>query len=205
MTGFPGTAVPLALALLVLSACAEFATGTDRAPGSAPAQANASAHSGDRDVLDPELRPTVNRVVPPLPEVPVRKPREYPAQPPTRPFVADPQQLLGLDFAATKALLGEPASYVDQPPAKVWAYNAGICVLNVFFYPTVTGEKFSLLAYEVLDGAPAAEGASVGDAADASLSRTRSVEEILSQKAGKETARRCLAELLGSRDLPKAR
>lgn len=66
---------------------------------------------------------------------------------------ADPGRLVGLDFDATKALLGDPVAKLEQPPAKVWAYAGGGCLFSVFFYPSVTDQSFRVLAYEVTDGA----------------------------------------------------
>jgi len=75
----------------------------------------------------------------------------------------DPALLVGLDFAATKALLGDPVSQLEQPPAKVWAYNGGICMFNVFFYPSMDDNVFRVLTYAATNGdtsglVPAAKG-----------------------------------------------
>ncbi|RMD63643.1 MAG: hypothetical protein D6826_04405 [Alphaproteobacteria bacterium] len=64
----------------------------------------------------------------------------------------DPQLLVGLDFAATKALLGDPALQMERPPAKVWAYNGGTCMFNLFFYPSMDDNVFRVLTYEVTNG-----------------------------------------------------
>ena len=42
--------------------------------------------------------------------------------------------LVGQDFNAVQALLGDPALKEVQAPANVWAYNGSGCVLNIFFY-----------------------------------------------------------------------
>lgn len=190
----------LVLGFLALSACAEISGDASWSPEPLHSHVDASAHSVDRGVLKPDLRPKISLATPPLEGVPPRKPREYSTDLPERPFLADPKQLVGLDFTATKALLGKPARYFEQPPAIIWAYYAGICTFNVFFYPTIEGDKFRLLAYEVFDGTPPTNGAE-----EISSSKSRSAEEILNQMAGTQDARRCLAELLGSRDLPVAR
>ncbi len=70
---------------------------------------------------------------------------------------ADPEQLVDLDFDATKALLGDPAIKPEKPPAKVWAYDGGNCMFNLFFYPSVDDEVFRVLAYEVTDETSPAE------------------------------------------------
>lgn len=59
------------------------------------------------------------------------------------------EQLVGLDFAAVRTLLGAPALEEIQPPATVWAYNGRGCVLNIFFYPHVDGGDFRALTYDV--------------------------------------------------------
>lgn len=89
---------------------------------------------------------------PPLPQ---RRPAEQPAQLAELPTEAgdgkapDIEKLVGLDFDATQALLGEPALDEVQPPARVWAYNGTGCVLNIFFYPNVDGQSYRALTYEV--------------------------------------------------------
>jgi hypothetical protein len=59
------------------------------------------------------------------------------------------EQLVGLDFAGVRTLLGAPALEEIQPPATVWAYNGRGCVLSVFFYPHVDGGNFRALTYDV--------------------------------------------------------
>jgi hypothetical protein len=66
-----------------------------------------------------------------------------------QPAVGD---LVGLDFAAVRLLLGAPALEEIQPPATVWAYNGSGCVLSVFFYPHVDGGNFRALTYDVKGG-----------------------------------------------------
>ena len=57
--------------------------------------------------------------------------------------------LVGQDFKAVQALLGDPALKEVQAPANVWAYNGSGCVLNIFFYPHVGGSGYQALTYEV--------------------------------------------------------
>ena len=102
----------------------------------------------------------------PAPPVPARKP--VVAEPAAKgPAAAEEQQaaatsategekkppavgdLVGLDFAAVRLLLGAPALEEIQPPATVWAYNGSGCVLSVFFYPHVDGGNFRALTYDV--------------------------------------------------------
>lgn len=102
----------------------------------------------------------------PAPPVPARKPEV--AEPAAKAQAADEEQqaaatpategekkqpavgdLVGLDFAAVRLLLGAPALEEIQPPATVWAYNGRGCVLSVFFYPHVDGGNFRALTYDV--------------------------------------------------------
>lgn len=104
-----------------------------------------------------------------------------------------PDLLVGLDFNATKALLGDPALQLEEPPAKVWAYNGGSCMLNVFFYPSVGDSVFRVLTYEVRGG-DATEGTATSD-----LSAATKVSDKDSP-----VVRRCFADLLQGRDVPDA-
>ena len=103
---------------------------------------------------------------------------------------ADPQRLVGLDFHATKALLGDPAAKLEKPPAKVWAYDGGTCMFNLFFYPSMDDKVFRVLAYEVTDATPPAEASSAGAGAAA---------QIRLRDRDNPKVRRCFAELLHSR------
>ena len=80
-------------------------------------------------------------------------------------------QLVGLDFDATQALLGEPALDQVQAPARVWAYSGSGCVLNIFFYPNVDGSTYRALTYEVKGGDDSVEF------------RERCFAELLSERA----------------------
>ena len=57
--------------------------------------------------------------------------------------------LVGQDFEAVQALLGDPALKEVRPPANVWAYNSSGCVLSIYFYPRVGGGAYQVLTYEV--------------------------------------------------------
>ena len=105
----------------------------------------------------------------------------------------DPARLVGLDFASTKKLLGAPSRQLDQPPAKIWAYNGNTCVFNLFFYPNMDDNIFRVLTYEVTEGKPAsgADGGTPGTAGDSPGKDT-------------EVARRCFADLLQSKDMADA-
>ena len=84
-------------------------------------------------------------------------------------------QLVGLDFDATQALLGEPVLDEVQAPARVWAYSGSGCVLNIFFYPNVDGSTYRALTYEVKGGDDSVEF------------RERCFAELLSERAKEGT------------------
>jgi hypothetical protein len=104
-----------------------------------------------------------------------------------------PDLLVGLDFNATKALLGAPALQLEEPPAKIWAYNGGSCLLNVFFYPSVGDNVFRVLTYEVRSG-DTKPGATAAD-----LAAAAKVEDKNSA-----VVRQCFADLLQGREVPDA-
>ena len=60
-----------------------------------------------------------------------------------------PSELVGLDFAQTQHLLGEPARQEEKPPAKVWVYNGTDCDLTIFFYADINTREFRALTYEI--------------------------------------------------------
>lgn len=186
LTGVLGTA------LLGLSACAELGIPMPEFPGSAEEatipvpveQALSNAGRFPEDVTADVATPR------PVPRLPVRKPDVPPAavaaaQAPE----ADPDTLVGLDFARTTALLGDPALLIDEPPAKIWAYNGANCVLHVFFYPKVGGTDFRVLTYEV-KGGPEGSTATAGEPAQS--------------EAAKSFARLCLSELLAQAQAGRA-
>jgi len=51
-----------------------------------------------------------------------------------RSTAADPLRLAGLSAAELKRVLGEPDFAREEPPAAVWQYRGGDCVLDVFLY-----------------------------------------------------------------------
>lgn len=172
----------LGMALLGLAACAELGIqlpdlrGSQAAPTTPVAAEQALSNAGrfPEDVTQQAAKP--------LPPLPVRKPpvpvdvREATPAP-----EVDPDALVGLDFERASALLGAPAMLIDEPPAKIWAYNGTNCVLHVFFYPKVGGSDFRVLTYE-------AKGGPEGSA-------TRAGEPARTAEA-KAFARSCLNELL---------
>lgn len=92
---------------------------------------------------------------PPPPPEAAPLPAEKPAQLATTAPVAapppgpDPKELVGLDFAQTQRLLGQPARQEEKPPAKVWVYNGTNCDLTIFFYSDINTREFRALTYEI--------------------------------------------------------
>jgi hypothetical protein len=61
----------------------------------------------------------------------------------------DPKALVGLGFRETEALLGTPTRQEERPPAKIWTYESGDCVLSIFFYADINTREFRALTYEL--------------------------------------------------------
>ncbi len=162
----------LVLAMLALSACA-------------PLESMKRELFPPEDAAAGDTRAASSRpsAVPPLPR---RKPEAISELTLAE---ADPQRLVGMDFHATKALLGDPAAELEKPPAKVWAYAGGTCMFNLFFYPSVDDKVFRVLAYEVTDATPPAEASSAGTGG-------ATPNRLLDRDNPK--VRRCFAELLHS-------
>lgn len=160
------------LAILTLSACTPVDSMIDRL--FAPETATAARHTAAAPPM-PRRRPEA------ISEVTLAG--------------ADPQRLVGLDFDATKALIGDPAARMEQPPAKVWAYASDGCVFSVFFYPSVSDQVFRVLAIEVTDEAVAT------GAAEESETETAS-PKVMDQND--PVVRRCFAELLQNQQAANA-
>lgn len=190
----------VALATLMVSACAELTElqGNvlsyldDLAPGSAKdstetARAEPRYFGGEGETLS-----QIASVTPAKPPVPRRKPDH------AEPIVLadpDPHLLVGLDFEATKALLGNPIVQLEQPPAKIWAYDSGSCMFSVFFYPSVDDKVFRVLTYEATGAESESTGLQTasGDAA-----------RVTVRDRDNPVLRRCFADLLQSRAAPNA-
>ncbi len=111
---------------------------------------------------------------------------------------ADPDRLVGLDFDAAKALLGDPAAKHEEPPAEIWAYEGGICSFSLFFYPSVDDKVFRVLAYEVTDEADALGLRWLHDPPDTAPEAPKVLDKDDS------VVRRCFAELLHNQQVPDA-
>jgi hypothetical protein len=127
----------LGLGLLVLQGCAELgdwaATSETPAPPVPARKPEVAAPVANEKAVTEEQR------------------QEAAAAPATEGAEEQPAvgELVGLDFAAVRALLGAPSFEEIQPPATIWAYNGKGCVLSVFFYPHVDGGNFRALTYAV--------------------------------------------------------
>ena len=200
----------LVLAMLALSACAPLESmkrdlfpPEDAAAGGAQATSSASQLAASRP-----------SGVPPLPR---RKPGAISDEPEAisdKPAAiseltlaeADPERLVGLDFDATKALLGDPAAKHEDPPAEVWAYEGGICSFNLFFYPSVDDKVFRVLAYEVTDEADALGLRWLHDPPDTAPEAPAEAPPEAPRVLDKDDSvvRRCFAELLHIQQVPNA-
>ena len=145
----------LGLGMVLLSGCADLyrqPPATQETPveqaGENPPESSGLLTDADGDGY---LEDAVER---PLPPLPARKP----AVDASRIAVAakhpetNLDDLVGLNFNNAKALLGDPVLRIEEPPAKIWAYNGRQCVLHLFFYPKVGGEDFRILTYKVKGG-----------------------------------------------------
>ena len=116
------------------------------APAAAPAQATATATATPEPPSPPPPPPAA------LP-VPAEKPAQFATtavEPvPTGLTGPDPKELVGLDFAQTQHLLGQPSRQEEKPPAKVWVYNGTDCDLTIFFYADISTREFRALTYEI--------------------------------------------------------
>ncbi len=170
------------LAILTLSACTPVDTMIERLLSPEAAARPAAGSAAARPVAG-------SAEAPPLPR---RKPEVISE---VTLAGADPQRLVGLDFDSTKALLGDPAAKLEQPPAKVWAYAGGGCMFSVFFYPSIDDQVFRVLAIEVTDEAVAA-GATEDQESEAASPKVMDQDD--------PAVRRCFAELLQNQQAPNA-
>ena len=189
-----------ALLVLGLSACAELAllqrsdapadVGALESPDLIPGEDLAADEIIWGQDNEEEVKPQGAVARPPMPR---RKPdRSEPAA------VAepDPDLLVGLDFEATKALLGDPALKMEQPPATIWAYNGGSCMFSVFFYPSIGDSVFRVLTYEVTGKEPELPIQTASETSDTGAAKiSDSASPVL---------RRCFADLLQERDIQDA-
>ncbi len=211
----------LVLAMLALSACAPLESMERKLFPPMERELFPPEDAAAGDTRTASSRPSA---VPPLPR---RKPEAISDQPgaipdqaaaisdqaaaiPDRPAAisdltlaeADPDRLVGLDFNAAKALLGDPAAKHEEPPAEIWAYEGGICSFSLFFYPSVDDKVFRVLAYEVTDEADALGLRWLHDPPDTAPEAPPEAPKVLDKDDS--VARRCFAELLHNQQIPDA-
>ncbi|MCC7015620.1 MAG: hypothetical protein IT564_00250 [Rhodospirillales bacterium] len=102
-----------------------------------------------------------------------------PAARPETPAPADASALVGRNAREVAELLGEPQLKRRDPPAELWQYRAGPCVLDLFLYADRTGGAATVAHVEMRAVPPVGgqikESARASD--DASLSgRARETE-----------------------------
>ena len=107
------------------------------AVATAPAQPVAAPQPPDPPPPPPEAAP-----------LPAQKPAQLATTATPAPAGPDPKQLVGLDFAQTQHLLGQPSKQEEKPPAKIWVYNGTECDLTIFFYADINTGVFRALTYE---------------------------------------------------------
>lgn len=112
----------------------------------------------------------------PAPAPPPKATRVVPPPPPPAPTPAPPPDLkvVGLSQDEIQSLLGQPSTTADRPPAKVWQYRSGDCVVDIYFYLDVGRNAFYALHYD--SPAPTSSGTTATavnaqDAADRCLYR----------------------------------
>ncbi len=184
-----------ALLVLGLSACAELAPQRPGAPADAGAAVSVEMFPASDEInwglIDGETAKSLAAQERPP------KPRRKPDRSETAALAEpDPDLLVGLDFEATKALLGDPVLKMEQPPAKVWAYNGGACMFSVFFYPSMDDSVFRVLTYEMTGNAPELQLQTASKSSDTGA-------EKISDPAS-PILRRCFAHLLQVRDMEDA-
>ncbi len=131
--------VSISLAVLALSACA-------------------ALEQGVRDFVNPQDSepgsqieiPTEPVSMPPPPGISPRpKPSRFAAAAAPQPE-ADPNELIGQTGTRVVELLGPPGAEREQPPARIWEYEAPECTLTVHFYLNLENQSFEVLRYEVV-------------------------------------------------------
>ena len=147
----PGWRGALALAVCVVAAaCQAF---PERGTAPPPTAEDAPPPPGSAAMVPPPA--------PKPPSPPAVARAEGPPRPPRPPV------RVGLDLAMLEGLtpeevsrrLGRPWWRHDEPPARVWTYVAGPCILQLFFYPELQFEERRVLAYDLDPGSDAAGAA----------------------------------------------
>jgi len=117
------------------------ATPSEAAPGEA-----GKTSGGDADTMLARLTPAEDEAAK-AESAALATPPEPPAPPPPPPVDDDPEQVMGLDHGALRALLGAPAFTRREASAQVWQYRSRACVLDVFLYGETDG-RYRVTYYE---------------------------------------------------------
>lgn len=89
-------------------------------------------------------------------EQPIPVPRAKPARQADAQIAALPpktfplKELVGLDEARARDLLGQPQSIVEKSVSQVWQYRAETCALDLFLFPDLATQTLYVLEYDVL-------------------------------------------------------
>jgi len=116
---------PALLVVALLAGC----TGEDVPPPATHAAPQA----------EPAPKPAEIAAIPPLEEERGGRIAPAPAAPPETPVPAV-ESLRGLEAGKVTLMLGEPQFQRIDSPAELWQYHLGGCVLDLFFYPSSSGE-----------------------------------------------------------------
>lgn len=142
------------LAVVAVAGLSLAATGCDllpaaHAPPPPPPQAEAPVALPQRLPPPPPRKPTppVAMAVPAETVAPL-PPSDTPPTPPTDPAQGF-DRIIGLDQAHLAAMLGEPRTRAESPPATIWRYSAEGCDLDVYFYLDLQSQAMRALHYEV--------------------------------------------------------
>jgi len=150
-----GAGRALVLALWTLGACQGLSERGTAPPPEAPGAVDQRATDA-READAPPPRPRSKPAPPPAAVSRPGPPR--PPQPPAR-VALDLASLEGLTPGEVGRRLGRPWWRHDEPPARVWTYVAGPCILQLFFYPELQFEERRVLAYDLDPGSEAAGAA----------------------------------------------
>jgi len=126
----PTRSWPALLAFVLLAGCA----GDD-----APPPATHGVGQGAPQLAEPAPQAAEIAAIPPLEEEREKAVAPAPAAPPETPVPAV-ESLRGLEAGKVTLMLGEPQFQRVDSPAELWQYRLGGCVLDLFFYPSSSGE-----------------------------------------------------------------
>ncbi len=112
--------------------------GTEPEPAAektAPAAEPDSAGKARDDASATAEKETPEPAQPPLPPLSMAAPVDKGERPVLDAgAVPGPERLIGLGEDGVAALLGQPAFKRRDPPAQVWQYSDGTCILDIFLY-----------------------------------------------------------------------